>query len=89
MKLAVKIIPGAKVSEVVGWEHDPRSGAVLKLRIAAPPVDGKANKEIVRFLAKLAKVPKSSVELLHGSSSKIKLLNVPDGLKTVLPECQD
>lgn len=44
MKLALKVIPNAKKSEAAGWEDDPRAGRVLKLRIAAPPVEGKANR---------------------------------------------
>ena len=40
MKLALKVIPNAKKSEAVGWEEDPRAGRALKLRIAAPPVEG-------------------------------------------------
>lgn len=47
MKLALKVIPNAKKSEAVGWEEDPRAGRALKLRIAAPPVEGKANKVVV------------------------------------------
>lgn len=41
MKLALKVIPNAKKSEAAGWEDDPRAGRVLRLRIAAPPVEGK------------------------------------------------
>ena len=51
MKLALKVIPNAKKSEAVGWEEDPRAGRALKLRIAAPPVEGKANKVVVLFLS--------------------------------------
>lgn len=79
MKLALKVTPGASRSEILGWENDyPQVGRVLKLRIAAPPVDGKANKEITAFLAKSLGVPKSSVEILHGSSGRIKMVQIPD-----------
>lgn len=80
MKLALKVTPGAKRNEVLGWEDDyPQVGRVLKLKIAAPPVEGKANKEIVLFLAKTLGLPKSAVELVHGTSGRIKLAEVPDG----------
>ena len=80
MKLALKVTPGAKRNEVLGWEDDyPQVGRVLKLKIAAPPVEGKANKEIVLFLAKTLGIPKSAVELVHGTSGRIKLAEVPDG----------
>lgn len=79
MKLAIKVTPGAKKNEIIGWEEDyPQVGRVLKLRIAAPPVEGKANKEIVAFLAKTLGIPKSSVDLVHGTSGRIKLVNLPD-----------
>lgn len=80
MKLALKVTPGAKKNEVLGWEDDyPQIGRVLKVRIAAPPVEGKANKEIVLFLSKLLKVTKSSIEVIHGTSGRIKLVEIPDG----------
>ena len=86
MKLAVKVTPGASRSEIIGWEQDPHAGRVLKLRIAAPPVDGKANKEVAAFLAKRLGVPKSSIELLHGDSSRVKLINIPDAAAGQLPQ---
>lgn len=80
MKLALKVTPGARKNELLGWEEDyPQVGRVLKLRIAAPPVEGKANKEIVAFLAKCLSLPKSTVELVHGTSGRIKLVSLPEG----------
>lgn len=79
MKLALKVTPGARRSEILGWEEDyPQIGRVLKLRIAAPPIDGKANKEIESFLAKTLSLPKGSVRIAHGSSGRIKLVELPD-----------
>lgn len=80
MKIALKVTPGARKNEILGWEEDyPQIGRVLRVKIAAPPVEGKANKEIVAFMAKALGIPKSSVELLHGSTGRIKLIQVPDG----------
>ncbi|MBR4108602.1 MAG: DUF167 domain-containing protein [Akkermansia sp.] len=80
MKLALKVTPGARKNELLGWEEDyPQVGRVLKLRIAAPPVEGKANKEIVAFLAKCLSLPKNTVELVHGTSGRIKLVSLPEG----------
>lgn len=80
MKLALKVTPGARKNEILGWEDDyPQVGRVLKVKIAAPPVEGKANKEIVLFLAKALKVTKSSIEVVHGTSGRIKLVEIPDG----------
>ena len=80
MKLALKVTPGARKNEILGWEDDyPQVGRVLKLKIAAPPIEGKANKEIVQFLAKALGVSKASIELVHGTSGRIKLVEIPDG----------
>lgn len=79
MKIALKVTPGARRNEILGWEDDyPQIGRVLRVKIAAPPVEGKANKEIVTFMAKTLSIPKSAVELLHGSTGRIKLIQVPD-----------
>lgn len=79
MKLALKVTPGARRNEILGWEEDyPQVGRVLKLKIAAPPVEGKANKEIVAYLASVLHLPKSAVELVHGTGGRIKLVELPD-----------
>jgi uncharacterized protein (TIGR00251 family) len=83
MKLFVSIVPNARSNEVVGWENDPRSGMVLKVRITAPPVEGKANAAAREFLAETLGLSKSAVVLERGSSSRLKLFTIPDG--TILP----
>jgi uncharacterized protein (TIGR00251 family) len=67
----VTVQPRAAKSEVVGGY-----GGALKLRIAAPPVDGKANHECERFLSELLQVPRSAVSILKGVSSKRKTVRV-------------
>ncbi|HEX8088051.1 MAG TPA: DUF167 domain-containing protein [Blastocatellia bacterium] len=67
----VRVQPRASRTEVAG-EHE---GAV-KLRIASPPVDGKANQECRRFLARLVGVSASSVEIVAGDSSRNKLIRI-------------
>ena len=47
-----------------------------KLALAAPPVDGKANQECVRFFAELAGVPKSRVRIVSGATSRMKIVDV-------------
>ncbi len=87
MKIALKVTPGAKKNEILGWEEDyPQVGRVLRVRIAAPPVDGKANKEICAFFAKTLKVAKSEVKIAHGSSGRIKLAELPDSAAATLTE---
>ena len=77
-KLLVKATPNARASEIVGWEEDPLHGRVLRVRIAAPPVEGKANAAIRAFLADQLGVPKSQVILEKGDTSRLKTFLIPD-----------
>jgi uncharacterized protein (TIGR00251 family) len=72
--LALHIQPGAKKTEVCGLHGD-----ALKIRLAAPPVDGKANDALIEFLARTLGVPRSCVELLSGQTSRAKRLRI-DGI---------
>ncbi len=83
MNLRVRATPNARKSEVIGWEEDPLAGRVLRVRVAAPPADGKANAELRDFLAKTLDLPKSKVRLKKGDASRFKTLDIPDG--TSLP----
>ena len=78
MRLWVRAVPNAKRSEVVGWEQDPRVGRVLRVRIAAPPTEGRANAALVKFLAAWLGVPKSQVVLDKGGTSRVKGFEVPE-----------
>lgn len=65
--LALKIQPRASRTGIVGL-----LGERLKIAVSGPPVDGKANRELCTFLAKRVGVPKSSVEIILGESSRDK-----------------
>ncbi len=67
----VRIVPRASVSEIVG-EHD----GALKIKIASLPVDGAANAELIKVLAKQFGVSKSAVEILSGQTAKIKQIRI-------------
>lgn len=71
IRLAVQITPNAKRSEVIGVLDD-----VLKIRLQAPPIEGKANLALTRFIADTLGLPKSAVVLLHGQTNKRKLLEI-------------
>ena len=71
--IAIKAQPGASRSEFAGVYGDE----AVKVRIAAPAVEGAANKELVKFLSKRFKVPKSSIEIVSGETSKIKRVRFP------------
>ncbi|MDQ5918436.1 MAG: uncharacterized protein QG660_1549 [Pseudomonadota bacterium] len=71
LTLTLHIQPGAKKTEVAG-EH----GDALKIRLAAPPVDGKANAALLAFIAERLGVPKSAVTLKSGQTSRRKVVEV-------------
>jgi uncharacterized protein (TIGR00251 family) len=75
LTLMVRVVPRASKSEVVGMVEGH-----LKLRIAAPPVDGAANAELIRLLSRYFDVPKRNVELVSGETSRVKKVRV-SGLK--------
>lgn len=67
----VKVVPRASKSEIVG----SLDGA-LKIRIAAPPVDGAANAELVKLLSKTFGVSKSAIEILSGQTARTKQVKI-------------
>jgi uncharacterized protein len=69
--LALHVQPGASRTEVGGLHGD-----ALRIRLAAPPVDGKANAELVRFLAAAFAVPQRQVTLVRGESSRQKVVRI-------------
>ncbi len=69
--LTLHIQPGAKKTEITGLH-----GEALKIRLAAPPVDGKANAALIAFLAKACGVSKSAVELVSGDTCRAKRVRV-------------
>ena len=70
-RVKFRIIPNARKTEFVG-EH---AGA-LKIKLCAPPVEGKANAELVKFLSKNLGVSKASIEFVSGETSKDKTLEI-------------
>lgn len=71
--LTLHIQPGAKKTEVAGLHGD-----ALKIRLAAPPVDGKANAALLAFVAQRLDVARSEVNLRSGQTSRRKVLEVTD-----------
>jgi len=71
--IAVHVQPGAKKSAAAGLH-----GGALKLRIAAPPVEGKANDALVEFIADALGVPRRAVSVVKGASSREKKVLVAD-----------
>ena len=76
--LNIRVVPRASKDEIVGLYDD-----ALKVRILAPPVEGKANAYLVKFISKHWKIPRRNIEILSGETGRnkrLKIINPPDGL---------
>jgi len=71
MKVRVKVIPSSKRAKV-----DVAQNGVLVVKVNAPPQKGLANKRLVEVLADYFRIPKSSVKIIHGFTSKMKLVEI-------------
>ncbi len=71
--LRLTVVPGAQRTQVVGLYGDR-----LKIRLAAPPEKGAANRELINFLARGLNLPKSSLKLTAGAQSRSKVVAVSD-----------
>jgi uncharacterized protein (TIGR00251 family) len=69
--LDVYVQPSAKCTEVVGFHGDS-----LKIRLASPPIDGRANEALLKYIGKLFDVPTRQVELKRGDKSRHKIIAV-------------
>ena len=70
-RLVVHVVPRAKRTEVVG-----RHGDAIKIKLKAPPVDGAANAELLRFVAERLGVPRSAVTITAGQTARRKTLQI-------------
>jgi uncharacterized protein len=82
-RLRIRVTPRARRTALAGIvEVDGRPA--LAIRLAAPPVDGAANKALLAFLARQLQMPKSSLHIVAGETSRLKVVAVagfpPDGL---------
>ena len=71
LTLNLQATPNAPRSEIIGWMGDR-----LKLKIKAPAVEGKANAELLRFLAKVFGVRPNAVTLLRGETARLKVVRI-------------
>jgi len=86
VRFQVKIRPRASRDKVVGeWN------GMVKLRLSAPPVEGRANAACCKFLARCLKVPLQSVKILAGERTSIKLVEItgvtPEQVRALLEVC--
>ncbi len=85
--LNLRVSPGAKHSAIGG----PYGESAFKLKVAAPPAEGKANAEAERFLAELLGIPRSNVTVVRGASSRDKTVRVrgvgEEDMRKILSAC--
>lgn len=70
MKIMIKVIPNSKIEAVI------KDSDKLQVRVKEPPKEGKANKAIIKLLAKHFHVPQSSISIVSGLGSKNKLIEI-------------
>ena len=68
MIISIKVTPVAKQNKIF---YDSKTGQI-KLQITAAPIEGKANKAVIKFLSKYFKIPKTSIEIKSGQNNKYK-----------------
>jgi uncharacterized protein (TIGR00251 family) len=73
MIIKVHLQPGAKRNEIVGRHGD---AIKIKIKIKAPPVDGKANEALIEFLSETLGIAKSKIEIVSGHTSRQKLVSI-------------
>ena len=71
ISFTIRVVPRASRTEFAG-----EIGGAVKVRVASPPVDGAANAELIKFLAKTFHVGKSDVEIVSGQTSKTKQIQI-------------
>jgi uncharacterized protein len=76
IELVIKVVPNAKKTEIVGVEND-----VLKIRLAALPIEGRANEELVAFFSKKFKIAKRDIEIISGELGRNKRVALPKSEK--------
>lgn len=76
--ITVKLTPGAKKNEVLGWEEDLLGERILRVQVTAIPEKGKANKALIALLSKEWKIAKSAMTIVRGETSRVKVLEVED-----------
>jgi uncharacterized protein (TIGR00251 family) len=69
--LPVRVQPRARRDEVVGWQ-----GATLRVRVTAPPAEGRANHAVIALLAETLGLPRSSIGLVSGAAGRDKLVRI-------------
>ena len=85
IRFRVRVQPAAPRDELLGWN----SAGELRIKVAAPPREGEANEELVRFLAKRFSFPRREIVVESGDKSRTKLVSAPAALAAELRAIPD
>jgi len=69
--IRIKLLPRSSRSQIMGME-----GEFYRVKVNSPPVDGEANKELISLLSKRLRVPKGSIEIISGKTSRMKVIRI-------------
>jgi uncharacterized protein len=77
-RLTVRLTPNGGRDAVDGWEQGADGALLVKARVSSPPEGGKANKALIALLAKSLRLPKTSIEIVSGDTSRTKNLRIAE-----------
>lgn len=77
----VKLVPNSSFSKIVGYTDD-----YVRIKISAPPIENKANKELIEFCSKFFGVNKSKLKIVSGDKSKLKKILIQDSSFEVISQ---
>ncbi|OGL67073.1 hypothetical protein A2856_00910 [Candidatus Uhrbacteria bacterium RIFCSPHIGHO2_01_FULL_63_20] len=75
--MTIHVKPNARATRIVSWLDD----TTVKVEVTAPPEKGKANEAVLRLLSDELGIPRSSIELVRGASTRMKQVRLPEGTK--------
>jgi len=73
VEISIHVVPGAKKSELIGLH-----GTSLKIRVSAPPIEGRANEEILHYFSNLCKIRPAQISIIRGLKSRGKTVQILD-----------
>ena len=88
LRLAVRVVPKAQRSRIVGLVAEAGGGAALKIHVAAASEDGKANDELLAVLASELKLPRRDLALVAGAASRRKLVAIAGEAGSLRPRVE-
>ncbi len=79
----IKVIPNSSENKIAGKFIDEKGQKWLKINIASVAENGKANKELIKFLSIFFKIPKSEIEIIRGETSRLKVVRINSDISKI------